>query len=831
MKRKFVDLSEKQNFLSAYENYKTEKQEIIVDYLKERSMETNLKLKELTEKFNKRLDVIINANPDENFVLENKEKSEEMLRAKLYKLRGNKHPLQNKAVAYLEQNILNLRVEEHNFEIQQGKSFNSLFISDTQKDNLLAIFEKLKERKEQNNLAVFFGLDKELKLKINVGDEFRFKNNNQTYEVFNIREDANPKIYLETYNEIGREEATFRQSNLEELIEKKEVTVEYLKENNIMKTADQILTDVKANFSAEEKAFFREVLLGELNQNVLSPIDFKKNSNISIEGLEKVSNFYDKFKKENYTPVSEQDLKDFGWNYANVYIDEKFQNKVNDVLKAMYDDKDIRTEINKVYSNIEDEKFNKLLTQALMSEIKTSFTPIEKGYLNTLISEKTEISTGFSTEDFEKHSMITEKEKENTRKWLDNIQKNNPKFDFENLLREMYKTDDFQKEITKVFTEITTNKFKENKMENNEEEKLEQEMKTYRLIEFINGGKVYSLSAEKGKKDITPTKEKLIEDFLNLTDYQKEFVREQGAKTAISLMEEVIDNTVSKETKENTFKNFEDFFKSVELYVNVNNEEEKLEQDINKIKKVEFLKNQMKYLGFGESEKLHQDLMKGINSEEAKFNIATTSDRVMTGNKVEFQLHFNKTDKGGIFLNSYEAKLTTKQGEERSHTFKVQKSNNVTAKEAINLLEGRAVKIEKTNINEETGEITNDSAFIKLKLREPKTDYNNYKFEMYSKNYGVDVENIMEKANLVFTNDTQRERVKQNLEKGNVTNVTFQHDKKVIEGFAVLNPQWKMLNLYDEKMNRVNSNKLTQTNELQDNQKNNVREQHISRRL
>lgn len=265
--------------------------------------------------------------------------------------------------------------------------------------------------------------------------------------------------------------------------------------------------------------------------------------------------------------------------------------------------------------------------------------------------------------------------------------------------------------------------------------------------------------------------------------------------------------------------------------------EREILQDIDKIKnnmimeRVEFLKNQIKYLGFGESEKLHQDLMKGINSEEAKFNIATTSDRVMTGNKVEFQLHFNKTDKGGIFLNSYEAKLTTKQGEERSHTFKVQKSNNVTAKEAINLLEGRAVKIEKTNINEETGEITNDSAFIKLKLREPKTDYNNYKFEMYSKNYGVDVENIMEKSNLVFTNDTQRERVKQNLEKGNVTNVTFQHDKKVIEGFAVLNPQWKMLNLYDEKMNRVNSNKVAQTNELQDNQKNNVREQTTKRTL
>ena len=45
MKRKFVDLSEKQNFLSAYENYKTEKQEIIVDYLKRKKYGNQFKIK------------------------------------------------------------------------------------------------------------------------------------------------------------------------------------------------------------------------------------------------------------------------------------------------------------------------------------------------------------------------------------------------------------------------------------------------------------------------------------------------------------------------------------------------------------------------------------------------------------------------------------------------------------------------------------------------------------------------------------------------------------------------------------------------------------------
>lgn len=74
--------------------------------------------------------------------------------------------------------------------------------------------------------------------------------------------------------------------------------------------------------------------------------------------------------------------------------------------------------------------------------------------------------------------------------------------------------------------------------------------------------------------------------------------------------------------------------------------------------------------------------------------------------------------KGGIFLNSFDAKLTTAQGEERSNKFRV----NFTAKEAINLLEGRAVKTEFTNAK------TNEP-FVRLKFNEPKNEYDNYKME------------------------------------------------------------------------------------------------------
>jgi hypothetical protein len=246
-----------------------------------------------------------------------------------------------------------------------------------------------------------------------------------------------------------------------------------------------------------------------------------------------------------------------------------------------------------------------------------------------------------------------------------------------------------------------------------------------------------------------------------------------------------------------------------------------------------YLKNQVKYLGMGEGEKLHKDLENAILSPDKDVNVQVeynNPDKLMKGNTISFNLHIGKGEQGGVFLNSYTANLTMKNGEERTQSFKVQKENNITAKEAINLLEGRAVKIEHDKVDKETGEISRTESFIKLKLKDEKTEYGNYKYEWYNKGYGVDVDDIMKKSNLVFADDTQRERTKKHLEKGNITEVSFVHDKKEIKGFAVLNPQYKQLNLYDNGMNRLNTNKPIQKPEVENNQKNEiVKEQQISR--
>jgi len=269
-----------------------------------------------------------------------------------------------------------------------------------------------------------------------------------------------------------------------------------------------------------------------------------------------------------------------------------------------------------------------------------------------------------------------------------------------------------------------------------------------------------------------------------------------------------------------------DDFKEEDEKLNINNQTPNIMETQKEFDQVEYLKNQMKYLGFGEGEKLHKDLEKGIKSKNQQFEIKTTSDKALPGNKADFILKFNKTDSGGIFLNSYNAKLTNEKNEKISHNFPVNRENTFTAKEAINLLEGRSVKIEFHNPKSDQQE----NAFVQFNFDEPKTEKGNYLFQNFYKNYGVETDKIVEKSNLIFDKPEYKENTIKSLEKGNIVKVKFEKDDKVIEGKAILNPQNRNLKLYDSDMNRINTNKPLEGLE-QDNkhEKNNVKEQSIKR--
>ena len=299
----------------------------------------------------------------------------------------------------------------------------------------------------------------------------------------------------------------------------------------------------------------------------------------------------------------------------------------------------------------------------------------------------------------------------------------------------------------------------------------------------------------------------------SFTEKEKKFMQiydeEQGIKSPqIFLSEAEKEQTTKQGSTQNE-----------NIYNDKQKQEEKIKSPIESAQ-LDYLKNQLKYLGFGESNKLHQDLEKGINSNEKTFKIQTKSDRAMQGNEVNFTLNFNKSEKGGVFLNSFNATLKNEIGEERTHNFGV---NHFTAKEAVNLLEGRSVKTEFKE---------NEPVFVKLNFAEEKNEYGNFKFQTYNQQaYGVDTAKIVEKSGLIFDKPEHKDNTVKSLEKGNIVKVKFNLDNKITEGNAVLNPQYKTLNLYDKEMNRLNTNKPIQGLDTQQQEKNNIRQQNISRSL
>ena len=346
-----------------------------------------------------------------------------------------------------------------------------------------------------------------------------------------------------------------------------------------------------------------------------------------------------------------------------------------------------------------------------------------------------------------------------------------------------------------------------------EKQNIKMETQQENVQNFI-GKMVFS---DHGKTQTELDKERL-QEYKNLTPEEKNMVKEMGVREAINLIEEVGEKTISQEGIKKTQEHFERIINEAEKE-QTTKQEEKIKSPIESAQ-LDYLKNQLKYLGFGESNKLHQDLEKGINSNEKTFKIQTQSDRAMQGNEVNFTLNFNKSEKGGVFLNSFNTTLKNEIGEERTHNFGV---NHFTAKEAVNLLEGRSVK---TEFKEK------EPVFVKLNFAEEKNEYGNFKFQTYNQQaYGVDTAKIVEKSGLIFDKPEHKDNTVKSLEKGNIVKVKFNLDNKITEGNAVLNPQYKTLNLYDKEMNRLNTNKPIQGLDTQQQEKNNIRQQNISRSL
>ena len=133
--------------------------------------------------------------------------------------------------------------------------------------------------------------------------------------------------------------------------------------------------------------------------------------------------------------------------------------------------------------------------------------------------------------------------------------------------------------------------------------------------------------------------------------------------------------------------------------------------------------------------------------------------------------------------------------EDKSQTFYVNKGHGVTAKEAFNLLEGRAVY--KTLENKEQQKY---NVWMQLDF-ENKDERNNYKVNTFHDKYNYKLERALDKYNIVELNDPEKKAaLMKSMQKGNTQQVTAVIDGKEVKAFVEASPEKRSINIYNEKM-------------------------------
>lgn len=213
-------------------------------------------------------------------------------------------------------------------------------------------------------------------------------------------------------------------------------------------------------------------------------------------------------------------------------------------------------------------------------------------------------------------------------------------------------------------------------------------------------------------------------------------------------------------------------------------------------KNLEFLKDGIKYLGF--SEGLNGKLTEEITSGKPEFKLNTVNE--YNRDKVDYTLEFRKSQQSDMyFFNRYTATIKgDDSANDKTQTFYINKNAGITAKEAYNLLNGRAVN--KDLLNAEGQKF---NAWLQLNF-DSKDDNGNHKFRQFTTGYGYDLEKELAKHPLKELSDPLlKERLMQSIERGNLHQVTFARGDREDKMFIEANPQFKTLNIYDASMKKV----------------------------
>lgn len=215
-------------------------------------------------------------------------------------------------------------------------------------------------------------------------------------------------------------------------------------------------------------------------------------------------------------------------------------------------------------------------------------------------------------------------------------------------------------------------------------------------------------------------------------------------------------------------------------------------------KNFEYLKDQIKYTGFGEA--LENELNEKMQQQTPSF---TLNHDAHYGNDIAVAtLNFKKSDQSDMyFFNSYKVDLQKDNSKESlEQTFYINKGSNITMKEAYNLMEGRAVNKDLTS---KEGQVYN--SWVQIDFKESDTA-GNFKLNQYHQNYGYDLESALSKHPIKeLENAKFKEDLMDSLKKGNLQSATFLQDGKEVKHYIEANPQFKTINAYDGNLKRIDN--------------------------
>jgi len=209
-------------------------------------------------------------------------------------------------------------------------------------------------------------------------------------------------------------------------------------------------------------------------------------------------------------------------------------------------------------------------------------------------------------------------------------------------------------------------------------------------------------------------------------------------------------------------------------------------------KNYDYLKDNIKYMGFGE--KLYPELEKQMQQGFTEFQLKIQTE--FNKDKIGATLHFKKSDNSEMyFLNRYDATLEKANNEKLSQTIYLNKGQGITMKETYNLLNGRSVNTDLT-----TKEGQKYNAWVQLDFKN-KNKQGNYETKQFHQNYGYDLMASLQKYPIKELMDVkEKERLIASLQRGNLQVVTFQLNGSDQKMFIEANPQFKTLNIYDKDM-------------------------------